>query len=106
MKFGKEHTGLIVAGASVYDPTEQTFAILDFAVANGYEMDTEALATAKQSYKEEFNELDYDWYEELDWALEDALGYLNTKCVEEGVAFAFIDTDFYLLDSNYDNVVG
>lgn len=100
MKFNKEDIGVFVSGATVNNPTEQTFAILEFAVANGYEMDTEALATAKKSYELDYDSLGYDWFEELDWALEDALAYLNTKCVDSGVAFTFWDTDFVLIDEN------
>lgn len=100
MKFSKEDIGVFVSGATVHNPTEQTFAILDFAVSQGYEIDTDALEHAKLDYKDNETELDYSWYEDLDWALEDALGYLNTQCVEEGVAFTFRDTDFVLIGYN------
>ena len=100
MKFNKEDVGVFVSGATVHNPTEQTFAILDFAVSQGYEMDTDALEHAKLDYKHNYDELDYSWFEDLDWALEDALGYLNTKCVDEGVVFTFWDTDFVLIDAN------
>jgi len=110
MMFTKEQVGVYVSGATVYNPTEQAFAVLDFAVAHGYKMNTDALAQSKISYEQNYDELGYDWFEELEWALEDAIGYLNTKCSEEGVAFTFRDTDFVLidyngLDSNYESVV-
>lgn len=100
MIFTKEDVGVFVSGATVHNTTEQAFAILEFAVANGYEMDTEALATAKKSYELDYDSLGHDWFEELDWALEDALVYLNTKCAGEGVAFTFRDTDFVLVGYN------
>jgi hypothetical protein len=110
MIFTKDDTGVFISGATVHNPTEQTFAVLEFAVANGYEMDTEALETAKKSYELDYDSLGYDWFEALDWELESAVAYLNTKCAGEGVAFTFRDTDFVLigyndLDSNYDSVV-
>lgn len=106
MKFNKEDVGVFVEGASLHNPTEQTFKILDFAVSQGFEIDEHELSHAKLDYEFNNDELSYDWYEQLDWALEDALGYLNTKCVEQGVVFTFRDTDFVLLDSNYESVVG
>ena len=100
MKFSKENIGLVVSGATLHTPTEQAFAILEFAIANGYEMNTEALETAKKSYEFEYDSLGYDWFEELEWELEYAIDYLNRECVEEGVAFTFRDTDFVLIGGN------
>lgn len=106
MKFGKEDVGVFVQGANLYTSTEQNFRILDFAVSQGYELDEHELAHAKLDYENNNDELSYDWYEQLDFALEDALAYLNKNCVEQGVVFTFVDTDFVLLDSNYDSMVG
>lgn len=100
MKFSKEDIGVFVSGATLYTPTEQTFAILEFAIANGYEMNVEALETAKKSYEFEYDSLDYEWFEHLEWELEYAIEYLNTQCVGEGVAFTFRDTDFVLIGGN------
>lgn len=99
MKFNKEDVGVFVSGATVHNPTEQTFAILDFAISQGFEIDENELAHTKLDYQTE-NGLSYDTLEELDWVLEDALHYLNTQCCEEGIAFTFWDTDFVLIDVN------
>lgn len=97
--FTKADRGVIIPGASVYNPTEQTFKILDFAVAQGYEIDENELTHAKLDYQHN-DDLPYSFFEELDFALEDALAYLNTKCVDDGVAFTFRDTDFVLIGMN------
>lgn len=100
MVFTKDDIGVIISGATLHNPTEQAFAILDFAVANGYQMNTEALETAKKSYELDYDSLGYDWFEDLEWTLEDAIGHLNTKCVMGAVAFTFRDTDFVLIGYN------
>jgi hypothetical protein len=105
MKFGKEDVGLVISGASLYNVTEQNFKILDFAVSQGFELDENELAHAKLDYEHNTDELDIDFYEELGYVVEDALHYLNTNCVEPGVVFTFVDTDFVLLDSNYESMV-
>lgn len=97
--FSKKDVGIIVEGASLYDPTEQTFKILDFAITQGYEIDENELTHAKLDYQHS-DDLGYDFFEQLDFALEDALSYLNTKCCEDGVAFTFRDTDFVLIGAN------
>lgn len=96
MKFSKEDVGVFVEGANLYDSTEQTFKILDFAISQGYEIDENELTHAKLDYQHSDN-LDPDFFEQLDFALEDSLQWLNTHCTEEGVAFTFRDTDFVLI---------
>jgi hypothetical protein len=99
MKFSKEDIGVFVSGATLFNSTEQTFAVLDFAISQGFEIDENELAHTKLDYQSE-DGLSYDALEDLDYALEDAIAYLNTQCVEEGVAFTFRDTDFVLIDYN------
>lgn len=100
MKFGKDDIGVFVEGASLYSSTEQTFKILEFAVAQGYQIDEHELAHARLDYEADRDDLPYDWYEDLGFALEDALHYLNTQCCDDGVVFTFWDTDFALIDVN------
>jgi hypothetical protein len=99
MKFSKEDVGVFVSGSTVYNPTEQTFAVLDFAISQGFYIDENELAHYKLDYQTE-DGISYAGLEDLDYALEDALDYLNTKCCEEGVAFTFYETDFVLIDYN------
>jgi tRNA(Leu) C34 or U34 (ribose-2'-O)-methylase TrmL len=100
MKFSKEDIGVFIGGASLYNITEQNFKILDFAVAQGFELDENELEHAKLDYIHNTDELGYDWHEELGYVVEDALHYLNTNCVEPGVAFTFRDTEFVLIGEN------
>lgn len=100
MKFNKDNIGVFVEGASLYSSTEQTFKILEFAVTQGYQIDEHELSHAKLDYEFNRDELPFDWYDELDWALEHALDYLNTQCCDDGVVFTFWDTDFVLIDVN------
>lgn len=100
MKFNKEQVGVFITGATLYSSTEQNFKILDFAVAQGFELDHNELEHAKLDYANNIEELSPEWYEVLDYVLEDALEYLNINCVERGVAFTFIDTDFALIGVN------
>lgn len=106
MKFNKQDVGVFIQGASLYTSTEQNFKILDFAVAQGFDIDEHELAHAKLDYEHNNDELGYDWFEDLGYVVEDALEYLNNNCVEKGVVFTFVDTDFVLLDSNYESMVG
>jgi hypothetical protein len=105
MKFNKEDVGVVVEGATVNNYTEQSFKILEFAAAQGMYIDENELAHARLDYEAD-NDVPIDFYEDLGWAVEEALDYLNKNCVEQGVVFTFVDTDFVLLDSNYDSMVG
>lgn len=100
MKFGKEDVGIYVTGATVYNVEEQGFRLVDFAVSNGFEIDMTEYDKARDEYANNFDELSYDWFEDFGWLVEDAIGYLNTHCVDSGVVFTFIDTDFVLIDVN------
>lgn len=97
MKFSKDDVGVFISGATHYNATEQSFKILDFAISQGFEVDENEFAHAKLDYEHNTDELGIDWYDELYFVVEDALTYLNTNCVEEGVAFTFRDTDFVLV---------
>ena len=98
MKFNKDDIGVFIAGATENSYTEQSFKILEFASANGMYLDENELAHAKLDSKD--NDLPIDFYDDLGYAVEEALDYLNTNCVEQGVAFTFIDTDFCLVGGN------
>lgn len=100
MKFGKEDLGIFIAGATENNPVEQDFKVIDFAVSQGFEIDEQELAYAKDEYFEDRDSLGFGWFEDIGYVVEEALEYLNTHCVEKGVAFAFIDTDFCLIDGN------
>jgi hypothetical protein len=105
MKYGKSDVGVFVAGATENDSVEQNFKIIDFAITNGFEIDEQELAYAKDEYAEEKDQLGFGWFEDIGYVTEQALEYLNKNCVERGVVFTFVDTDFVLLDSNYESVV-
>lgn len=100
MKFNQEHIGIIVSGATVNNTEEQGFEIVDFAIENGFEIDLNEYALAKQEYKTQYDDLSYDWFEDFGYLVEDAIGYLNTFCVDSGVVFTFFDTDFVLIGLN------
>jgi hypothetical protein len=100
MKFSKEDLGVFIAGASENNSVEQDFKVIDFAISNGFEIDEQELSYAKDEYEEDKDELGYGWFEDIGYVVEEALQYLNTNCVEKGVVFAFIDTDFCLIDGN------
>jgi hypothetical protein len=95
----------VVEGASVNNYTEQSFKILEFASAQGMYIDHNELQHARMDYELD-SDVPVDFYEDLGWAVEEALDYLNKNCVEQGVVFTFVDTDFVLLDSNYESMVG
>jgi hypothetical protein len=105
MKYGKSDVGVFVAGATENDSVEQNFKIIDFAITNGFEIDEQELAYAKDEYVQDKDELGWGWFEDIGYVTEQALEYLNTNCVERGVVFTFVDTDFVLLDSNYESMV-
>lgn len=94
MKFSKDDIGIFVEGAILYNPTEQSFQILRFAMSQGFDYD----------FPEDTNTDDwtYDEFEDLDWSVEEAIAYLNTQCCEDGVAFTFRDTDFVLIGLDTD----
>lgn len=104
MKFNKEDVGLVIEGASVNNYTEQSFKILEFAYAQGFPIDHNELQHARLDYETD-SDVPVDFYEDLGYVVEDALVYLNTECCEQGVVFTFVDTDFVLLDSNYESMV-
>lgn len=93
MKFSKEDVGVFVEGATLYNPTEQSFQVLRFAMSQGFEYD----------FPEDTNTDDwsYDEFEDLGWAVEEAIAYLNTECCDDDVAFTFVDTDFVLVDLDF-----
>ena len=96
MKFGKESLGVIVEGATLHSPEEQGFVIVDFAIEQGFEIDLNEYAKAKDEYKNEYDDLTYDWFEEFGFLVEDAVDYLNKECTEEGFIFGFNDSHFML----------
>jgi hypothetical protein len=102
MIFTKAEAGVVIPGATVNSATEQTIEILRFAWRQGYEIDIKELEAAKNELSN--GDLSPDDYEALEFHLEDALDYLNTNCVDK-VVFTFVDTDFVLLDSNYEGMV-
>ena len=97
IKYGKEDVGVIIEGATLRNPTEQSFEILKFAAYSGMDIDNDEVQHARMDYESDDGDLGYDFYEELGWAIEDALSFLNTHCTEDGVAFTFRDTDFVLV---------
>jgi len=99
MKFNQKDVGVYVEGASLFNPTEQNLAILEFAINHGYLLTMEELQLYKDQYKS-IDDLSYDWYDDLNWELEVAIQYLNNHCCEPGVAFTFVDTDFVLIGGN------
>lgn len=105
MKYGKSDVGVFVAGATENDSVEQNFKIIDFAITNGFKIDEQELAYAKDEYANDYDALGWGWFEDIGYVTEEALEYLNTNCVEQGVVFTFVDTDFVLLDSNYESMV-
>ena len=102
MKYSKKDVGVYVEGASLFNPTEQTLEILQFAINHGYLLSAEELQEARDQFRDN-DDLPYDWYEDLNWELEVAIQYLNNHCCEPGVAFTFWDTDFVLVSSGIDN---
>jgi hypothetical protein len=106
MKYSKQDIGVFIPGVTENDSVEQNFKIIDFAITNGFEIDIQELSYAKDEYANDKDELGWGWFEDIGYVTEEALEYLNTKCVEQGVVFTFVDTDFVLLDSNYESVVG
>ena len=97
MKYGSQFTGVIITGSTVYNFTEQGLAIVRFAMSNGFK----CLMPDSDFYS--WSPIEHD---KFDYLVEDAIEYLNTKCVEDGFVFTFVDTDFVLLDSNEQIVVG
>jgi hypothetical protein len=95
MKFNKSDIGIIIPGATVNTITEQTFKILEFAESHGFKIDIVELTKAYEEYRK--GEWEYKDEEDLGWALEEALEYLNELCTDNGVAFTFRDTDFVLI---------
>ena len=100
IKYGKEDIGVIVEGATVNNSTEQSFKILEFASYSGMHIDDDEIQHARLDYENDFDSLPYDWFEDLGWAVEEALDFLNTQCTEDGVAFTFRDTDLVLIGGN------
>ncbi len=96
-KFNKSDVGVYVEGASVNNYTEQSFKILEFASAQGMYIDQNELQHARLDYETD-SDVPIDFYEDLGYAVEEALDYLNKNCVEQGVAFTFVDTDLVLID--------
>jgi hypothetical protein len=99
MKYSKDDIGIFIAGASENNSTEQSFKILEFASANGMAIDDNEIQHAKLDYQDN-DDLPIDFFEDLGYAVEEALDYLNNNCCEKGVAFTFRDTDFVLISGN------
>jgi hypothetical protein len=96
MKFSSKDAGVVIPGATLFNPTEQSLQIISFAARQGFDIDENELTHL-------FLDLEagtYDAYDEVDYVLEDALAYLNTKCVEDGCVFTFVDTDFVLVGAD------
>lgn len=102
MKFTKSEMGVVIPGASLYSVNEQTLEILNFAWRNGFELNKRELDRAYEEVRS--GEISFEDLEALDWTLEEALTYLNKNCVEKGLVFTFRDSDFVLMDSNYDSL--
>lgn len=100
IKYGKEDVGVYVEGATLRNPTEQSFEILKFASYSGMDIDDNEVEHARMDYELDDGDLGYDFYEELGWAVEDAINFLNSNCVEDGVVFTFRDTDLVLIGAN------
>lgn len=100
IKYGKEDIGVIVEGATKYSSTEQSFEILKFASYSGMDIDDNEIQHAILDYQNDDGSLGYDFFEDLGWAVEEALDFLNTQCTEDGVAFTFRDTDLVLIGGN------
>lgn len=88
MKYGSNFTGVIIEGATLYNPTEQGIAVVRFAMSHGFK------CVLPDSNTDNWSDIDYDMF---DYLVEDAIEYLNTKCVEDGFVFTFEDTDFVLI---------
>lgn len=100
-KFTKDDIGVYVVGADENDPEQQALKVIEFAMHYGYDgITSEELASYKKDYEENFQDLPYDWYEDLVDELEFAHAYLNTFKCEQGVGFTFVDTNFALIDGN------
>ena len=99
MKFNKDDIGVIVEGVSLYNSVEQSFKILQFAARYGLDIDENELGHAILDYETD-SDVPMDFYDDLGYAVEEAIHYLNTECCEKGVAFTFRDTDFVLIGQN------
>lgn len=100
IRYGLNDRGVIVEGATLYNPTEQGFKILEFASYSGMDIDDDEVQHARLDYELDDGNLGYSFFEDLGWAVEEAVEFLNTHCCEDGVAFTFRDTDFVLIGMN------
>ena len=96
MKFSNKEAGVVIEGATLFNPTEQALAIIEFAARQGFDIDENELTHLKL----DLDAGTFDSYDELDFVLDDALVYLNTQCVDDGCVFTFVDTDFVLVGSD------
>lgn len=90
MKYGSNFAGVIIEGATLRNPTEQGFEVVRFAMSHGFK------CILPDANTDNWDSVEWDMF---DYLVEDAIEYLNTKCVEEGFVFTFVDTDFVLLDT-------
>lgn len=95
MKLTKDDVGVYVTGSTLHSPTEQAFKIFYLAIGLGFKMEARLVKQLQDKYDE--GELTYDDYDEIEYTLEDAIFYLNKNCVEDNLAFTFVDTDFVLI---------
>lgn len=100
MKFGEKDLGVFIAGATLYNSTEQGYHIARFAHANGLEFDLEVLEEAIKKT----DEWSYDEHEEFGYLVDDSVDYLNTFCAEDGYYFTFENTDFVLVKLDDESV--
>lgn len=96
MKFNSQYAGVIIPGATLFNPEEQSINVIEFAARQGFDIDENELTHMKLDLETGT----YDIYDELNYVLEDALEYLNTNCVEDGCVFTFVDTDFVLVGAD------
>lgn len=97
MKFNSQDAGVVIPGATVFNPEEQSINVIEFAARQGFDIDENELTHMKLDFQAGDT---FDIYDEIDYVLEDALEYLNTQCVEDGCVFTFVDTDFVLVGSD------
>lgn len=83
-----EHCGTWIEGSSVNSPVEFSVAIVDLAIANGFEIETEAWEADRPYFAS--GEATFEMVEDLGAVTDFALDYLNQN-VTEGFYFDFAD---------------
>jgi hypothetical protein len=83
-----EHCGTWIEGSSVNSPVEFSIAIVDLAIANGFEIETEAWEADRPVFVE--GEPTFEMLDDLATITDVALDYLNQN-LNEGYYFDFAD---------------